>query len=99
MRWHLRQAGVPVVQVDERRRFIGFAEPALDGPVGLYVAPKDDPEAAILSKTSAMLRPAGETDLTWRGTVYDTYLFQKLTDWKPVLSPPPNDPFATAHPH
>jgi 4-amino-4-deoxy-L-arabinose transferase-like glycosyltransferase len=99
LRWHLRQAGVPVVQVDERRRFIGFAEPTLEGPVGLYVAPQDDPEAAILSKTSARLQPAGETDLTWRGVVYDTYLFQKLTDWKPVLSPPPNDPFAAAHPH
>jgi 4-amino-4-deoxy-L-arabinose transferase-like glycosyltransferase len=99
LRWHLRDAYVPVVQVNERRRYIGFAEPMLDGPVGLYVARDGDPDAAILTRTSAHLQYAGQTDLTWRGTVYDTYLFQKLTNWTPALSPPPNDPFERAHPH
>ncbi len=28
LRWHLRNAAVPIVQVNERRRYIGFAEPA-----------------------------------------------------------------------
>lgn len=99
LRWHLRDAAVPVVQVNERRRYIGFAEPVLDRSVGLYVAPKRDPDAAILATTSALLQNVGEIDLTWRGVAYDTYRFQKLTSWKPTLSPPSNDPFERAHPH
>jgi hypothetical protein len=98
LRWHLRRTTVPVVQVNERRRYVGFAEPVLDG-VGLHVAPKGDLDAAILAKTSASLQDDGQIDLTWRGVSYDTYLFQKLTNWKPELSPPPNDPFERAHPH
>jgi 4-amino-4-deoxy-L-arabinose transferase-like glycosyltransferase len=98
LRWHLRRTTVPVVQVNERRRYVGFAEPVLDG-VGLHVAPKGDPDAAILAKTSASLQYVGQIDLTWRGVSYDTYLFQRLTNWKPELSPPPNDPFERAHPH
>jgi 4-amino-4-deoxy-L-arabinose transferase-like glycosyltransferase len=99
LRWHLRDAVAPVVQVNERRRYLGFAEPALDGSVGLYVAPRGDPDGAILAKTSALLQNIEDIDLTWRGVVYDTYRFQKLTNWKPTLSPPANDPFERAHPH
>jgi len=71
----------------------------LDGPVGLYVGSKGDPDAAILATTSALLQDVGAIDLTWRSVSYDRYIFQKLTNWKPVLSPPPNDPFERAHPH
>jgi hypothetical protein len=99
LRWHLRNASIPAVQANERRRYIGFAEPALDGPAGLYVRAEGDPDAAILGKTGAVLQNVGERDLTWRGTAYDTYRFQKLTNWKPALSPAPSDPFAQAHPH
>jgi 4-amino-4-deoxy-L-arabinose transferase-like glycosyltransferase len=98
LRWHLRDTDVPVVQLNERRRFIGFAEPALDG-IGLYLGSKGDPDAAILATTSAELRTIKELDLIWRGTSYDTYVAQTLTNWKPVLSPPPGDPFERAHPH
>ncbi|HZR86997.1 MAG TPA: glycosyltransferase family 39 protein [Bradyrhizobium sp.] len=98
LRWHLRDV-VPVVQVNERRRFIGFAEPVLDGPVGLYVGPKGDPEGAVLGNTSAHLLTVGEVDLSWRGISYDTYVFQRLTNWKPILSPSSNDPLERAHPH
>jgi len=88
-----------VVQVNERRRYVGFAEPTLDGSIGLYVASEGDPDAAIMAKTSAVLQPAGGIELTWRRVSYDRYRFQKLTNWTPVLSPPPNDPFERAHPH
>jgi 4-amino-4-deoxy-L-arabinose transferase-like glycosyltransferase len=99
LRWHLRGKPVPVVQVNERRRYAGFAEPALEGPVGLYVGSNGDPDAKILARTSARLENVGEIDLTWRGVSYETYFFEKLTGWKPLLSPPADDPFAQAHPH
>jgi hypothetical protein len=99
LRWHLRDAPVPVVQVNERRRYLGFAEPALDGASGLYVVCTADPAGAMLAKAGAALQKVGEVDLRWRGVVYETYLFQKLTDWKPVLSPPTGDPFERAQPH
>lgn len=99
LRWHLRHVAVPVVQVNERRRYAGFAEPKLDSPVGMYVAPDGDPDAQIMTKTTALLEEVGKVDLTWRGVSYDTYIFWRLTNWKPVLAPPPNDPFERAHPH
>jgi 4-amino-4-deoxy-L-arabinose transferase-like glycosyltransferase len=99
LKWHLRNDAVSVVQVNERRRYIGFAEPVLDGSIGLYVASTGDPDAAIMAKTSAVLQPVGGIELTWRGISYDSYRFQKLTNWTPVLSPSRNDPFERAHPH
>jgi hypothetical protein len=99
LKWHARDDTLSVVQVNERRRYIGFAEPALDGSIGLYVASEGDPDAAIMATTSAVLQPVGGIELMWRGTSYDSYRFQKLTNWTPVLSPPPNDPFERAHPH
>jgi len=99
LKWHFRNDALSVVQVNERRRYVGFAEPTLDGSIGLYVASEGDPDAAIMAKTSAVLQPAGGIELTWRRVSYDRYRFQKLTNWTPVLSPPPNDPFERAHPH
>jgi 4-amino-4-deoxy-L-arabinose transferase-like glycosyltransferase len=99
LRWHLRDAAVPTVQVNERRRYIGFAEPTLDGSVGLYVRANGDPDASILGNTNAVLQNVREIDQTWRGVAYDTYRFYKLTNWKPALSLPPNDTFERAHPH
>jgi hypothetical protein len=99
LRWHLKDIGVPVVQVNERRRFIGFAEPLLEGSAGLFVGSKSDPDAAILATTGAVRQNIGMVDLTWRGVLYDGYLFQKLTNWKPALLPPRDHPFERAHPY
>jgi 4-amino-4-deoxy-L-arabinose transferase-like glycosyltransferase len=97
LRWHLRDA-VPVVQVNERSRYIGFKPSTLDGHVGLYVAPRENPNATLWEKTDATLLPVGEADLVWRGFRYDTYTFQELVDWKPVLAPPEDDEFYIASP-
>jgi 4-amino-4-deoxy-L-arabinose transferase-like glycosyltransferase len=97
LRWHLRDA-VPVVQVNERCRYIGFRPSTLDGHAGLYVAPKENPNAMLWEKTDATLLPVGEADLVWRGFRYDTYTFQELIDWKPVLAPPEDDEFYIASP-
>jgi hypothetical protein len=100
LRWHLKDR-IPVVQINERNRYIDFktSENAFAGPVGLYVGPKDDPIMQLWKKTDATLEPVGEIDLTWRGVRYDTYSLQKLTGWKPLLSPPPGDPFYVGSPH
>lgn len=98
LRWHLDDK-VPVAQINERIRYIGFREPALDGPIGLYVAPMHDRRRALLDHTSAVLQTVGEADLTWRGFRYDVYALQKLTGWKPALSPPPGDAFYVASPN
>jgi hypothetical protein len=93
LRWFLRDR-VPIVQVNERNRFIDFTanEHAFVGLVGLYVAPKDRPVIELWRKTGAALEPVGNVDLTWRGFRYDTYALQKLTGWKPVFAPPPGAP-------
>jgi len=98
LRWHLRDR-IPVVQVDERDRFIGFGarEDAFAAPVGLYVTAQN-PDA-LWRTTSAVLEPVRQADLSWRGTRYDSYIMYRLTNWRPVLSPPPGDPFRTAVPH
>jgi 4-amino-4-deoxy-L-arabinose transferase-like glycosyltransferase len=98
LRWHLKDA-VPVTQLNERSRYIGFREPRLDGPVGLYVAPQVNRNATPWDKTSAVLETVGSADLVWRGFRYDVYTFQRLTGWKPAPSSGPGDPFYVARPN
>lgn len=100
LRWHLRDR-FPVVQINERNRYIGFHTRETDIAVsaGLYVAPQDVAGNSLWKGTTAILEPVGSTDLTWRGMRYETYLMQKLTNWRPVLSPPPGDPLFVSRPH
>lgn len=94
LRWHLRDR-VPVIQINERSRFLSFRDPGLDriaGHAGLYVAREPD-DAAILASTTAVLTPLGQVQRVWRGRVMDTYVLKKLSGWTPDLSPPPVSPF------
>lgn len=94
LRWHLRDR-VPVIQINERSRFLGFRDPGRDviaGHAGLYVAREPD-DASILASTAAVLTPLGQVQRTWRGRVMDTYVLKKLTGWTPDFSPPPDSPF------
>jgi hypothetical protein len=95
LRWHLHDR-VPVVQVNERARFIGFHDPGLDrirDHAGLYVARDPDDATQLWKSTTAVLEPVAHVDRRWRGTVMSSYSFSKLTGWTPELNPPPGSLF------
>ena len=72
---------------------------ALDSDVALYVAPEGNRSLALWDKTNATRQTVGKVDLAWRGVIYDVYTLQKVTGFKPVLSPPPDDPLYVAAPN
>jgi Dolichyl-phosphate-mannose-protein mannosyltransferase len=94
LRWCLKDR-VPVVQISERGRFLGFRDPGMNlikGHTGLYVAREPDQTNPIWASTTAVRTPLGRVERDWRGTVMDTYTLEKLTSWTPELSPPPDSP-------
>jgi hypothetical protein len=94
LRWHLKDR-VPVIQINERARFIGFRDPDMNlvrGHTGLYVAREPDDADPIWASTSAVLEPVGHVDRSWRGFVMSSYVLKKLSGWTPDLNPPPDSP-------
>jgi hypothetical protein len=95
LRWHLKDK-VPVIQVNERARFLGFHDPGMDrirDHAGLYIAETVDARRALLLSTTAKLTPLVEVDTIWRGTPMKHYQIDKLTGWTPELNPAPGTPF------
>jgi 4-amino-4-deoxy-L-arabinose transferase-like glycosyltransferase len=95
LRWYFN-GQVPVIQINERGRFIGFADPGMNsirGHTGLYVAHLPDEGKSLWPTTTAVREPLERVDRSWRGTVMDSYELEKLTGWTPELSPPPDSPF------
>src|SRR5258708_32559195 len=95
LRWYFN-GRVPVIQINERGRFLGFRDPgmaAIRGHAGLYVGREPDNANPLWIPTTAIRQPLGRVDRSWRGTVMDTYALEKLTGWTPQLSPPPDSPF------
>ena len=95
LRWYFN-GRVPVIQINERSRFQGFADPGMDrikGHAGLYVAREPDNFLPLWGLTEARREPLGRVDRVWRGIVMDTYALEKLTAWTPELSPPEDSPF------
>ena len=94
LRWYFN-GQVPVVQINERGRFQGFADPGMklikDHP-GLYVAREPDHRLPLWDLTGAKREPLERVERVWRGTVMDTYALEKLTGWTPELSPSPDSP-------
>jgi 4-amino-4-deoxy-L-arabinose transferase-like glycosyltransferase len=94
LRWFLGDQ-VPVIQINERGRFQGFADPGMTkiaGHTGLYVAREPDNTLPLWNMTSATREPLERVERVWRGVVMDTYALEKLTGWTPELSPPPDTP-------
>ena len=96
LRWFLRDR-VPVVQINERGRYMGFRKPDMNlifDHTGLYVAPEpyDSPALPLWASVPARREPLERVDRVWRGIVMDTYAIQKFTGWTPELSPPADSP-------
>lgn len=99
LRWELKDR-VPVIEINERARFIGFREPGMDrirGRTGLYVVRQSDVNNPLWALTSAKCEPLANVVRSWRGIVMETYAVGKLTGWTPELSPPPDTPFYRWH--
>jgi 4-amino-4-deoxy-L-arabinose transferase-like glycosyltransferase len=95
MRWYFRNTSVPVIQINERGRFQGFADPGIDGirgHTGLYVAREPDNRSSVWNFISAQRQPLERVDRVWRGKVMDTYSLEKLDGWIPELNPPADSP-------
>jgi hypothetical protein len=94
MRWYFN-GRVPVIQINERGRFMGFRDPGMNlikGHAGLYVGREPDDTNPLWASTTAVREPLERVDRSWRGIVMDTYALEKLTEWTPELSPPPDSP-------
>jgi len=94
LRWYFRDR-VPVIQINERGRFLGFRDPGMNlirGHTGLYVGREPDNANPLWTSTTAVREPLERVDRSWRGIVMDTYALEKLTGWMPELSPPPDSP-------
>ena len=94
LRWYFN-GRVPVIQTNERGRFLGFRDPgmaSIRGHTGLYVGREPDNASPLWTSTTAIRQPLGRVDRSWRGIVMDTYALEKLTGWTPELSPPPDSP-------
>jgi 4-amino-4-deoxy-L-arabinose transferase-like glycosyltransferase len=94
LRWFFN-GRVPVIQINERGRFQGFADPGMAEIArrpGLYIAREPDNALPLLSATTAVRQPLAQVKRVWRGVVMDTYALEKLTGWTPELSPPPDSP-------
>jgi len=94
LRWYFN-GRVPVIQINERGRFQGFADPGINlvrDHAGLYVAREPDNRMPLWDVTGATRQPLERVERSWRGTVMDIYALEKLTGWTPELSPPPDSP-------
>jgi hypothetical protein len=94
LRWYFKDR-LPVIQINERGRFLGFRDPGMDsirGHTGLYVAREPDNDNPLWASTTAVREPLERVERSWRGIVMDTYALEKITNWTPELSPPPDSP-------
>lgn len=95
LRWMLR-GRVPVIEINERGRFQGFADPGINqirDHVGVYVGREPENNLPLWSETSAVRQPLERVTRSWRGMVMDTYALEKISGWTPDLSPPPDTTF------
>jgi len=94
LQWHIG-GSIPVVQVNERSRFLDFAPQDIGAPGGkvLYV---HRPDAAIA--LNAVTTPIATVPVRWRGEIMQELVVDRLEGFVPDLSPPPGSPMYEARP-
>ncbi len=96
LRWHLKDS-IPVIQMTERSRFNGFDEKrnaaAVGSGAGLFVDTFPNDGNVIERATPAAFEVVGQQDRIWRGITVDKFVFKKITNWIPDLSPKPGTVF------
>ncbi|MEW6768190.1 MAG: glycosyltransferase family 39 protein [Pseudomonadota bacterium] len=101
LRWHLKDS-IPVVQVTERSRYLGFndskAKAAVASGPGLYVDTEPGEGNIIETATPAVVEVVGGSERVWRGVVIDKFIFKTIRNWKPDLSPSRDTLFYNWHP-
>jgi Dolichyl-phosphate-mannose-protein mannosyltransferase len=98
LRWYFGDR-VPVIEINERERFLGFRDPGMNlirGHTGLYVGREPDNTSPLWASTTALKQPLDRVDRSWRGIVMDTYALEQLTGWTPELAPPQDSPLYRA---
>jgi 4-amino-4-deoxy-L-arabinose transferase-like glycosyltransferase len=91
LRWFLGSE-YPVVQLNQRSRFMDFAVPDVAGKPGLYVHIKGNRNNAVDAAAAGHLTPMGEADRIWRGVSFGTFELKRIDGWTPDLNPPPGSP-------
>jgi hypothetical protein len=97
LRWHLNHV-LPVVQVNQRSRYIGFVEPDLRGPALLVTRGNKTQRNGIGLPSEATIEQVMSLERTWRGVVFGNYTIAKITGWTPELNQPPGSPLFGALP-
>ena len=95
LRWHLKDR-VPVIQINQRARFLGFRDPGMadnKDHAGLYIAQVTDDDRAMLASTPAVLQRLATVETVFRGVVMKTYRIDRLSGWTPELNPQPGTLF------
>jgi len=68
LRWYLKDR-VPVIEINERSRFVGYRDPGIDsirGHTGLYVGREPDNVSPLWAATTALREPLERVDRRWR---------------------------------
>ena len=94
LQWELKDR-VPVIQINERSRYLGWRAPDLSRVAGrnaVYVAPVGKVDERIWETTRAVREPLKIIDRTWRGVAYQTYTIEKVSGLVPELAPAPGTP-------
>jgi 4-amino-4-deoxy-L-arabinose transferase-like glycosyltransferase len=89
LRWHLKDR-VPVLQINERSRFVGFDQEklrGLDPQSALYVTPRGLIPKEMWARMGVERRTVGMARRTWRGRRLTKFYFQQTTGWRADFAP------------
>jgi 4-amino-4-deoxy-L-arabinose transferase-like glycosyltransferase len=89
LRWHFKDR-IPVVQINERSRFVGFDQEKLrrlDPQSALYVTPRGRIPTELWARMGVQRRTVGMARRTWRGRRLTKFYFQQTTGWRADFTP------------